>query len=165
MNTYYRVETFCVDKNETTGGFVSVIFCIFRIMLEAGPEVSDDELAKIIAESTDPNVIRLFTITNGLLGGLDKPEIYISDKPNHFCLYNKEDFCARYDDFQELSEYVDDYCPMFRLAYSEVTLPPEVILYEDENQIVISKADYEKYRPETPFFFNDIELEDDDDEE
>ncbi len=74
-------------------------------------------------------------------------------------------FLDRYDDFQELSEYVDDYCPKYRLAYSELALPPEVILYEDEKQIVISKADYEKYRPETPFFFDDIELEDDDDEE
>lgn len=57
----------------------------------------------------------------------------------------------RYDDFQELSEYIDSFCPMYRLAYSEVDLPSEVILYEDENQIVISKADYEKFRPETPF--------------
>ena len=165
MNTYYRVEAFHMDKNETSGGFVSIMDCIFRIMLGVKMDVSDDDLAVKIAESKDPGVIRLVTIMSGLLGEVKKPEIYLHDKPNHYCLYNKDGFLDRYDDFQELSEYIDSFCPMYRLAYSEVDLPSEVILYEDENQIVISKADYEKCRPETPFFFNDIELEDDDDEE
>ena len=165
MNTYFRVEAFHMDKNETTGGFASLIDCIFRIMLGVNMDVSDDELAEKIAESRDPGIVRFVTIMADLLGEVKKPEIYLSDKPNHYCLYKKEDFLDRYDDFQELSEYVDDYCPKYRLAYSELALPPEVILYEDENQIVISKADYEKYHPETPFFFDDIELEDDDDEE
>lgn len=165
MNTYFRVEAFHMDKNKTTGGFASLINCMFRIMLGVNMDVSDDELSKMIVESTNQDVLRLANLMISLLGEVTKPEIYLSDKPNHYCLYNKEDFLDRYDDFQELSEYVDDYCPKYRLAYSELALPPEVILYEDENQIVISKADYEKYRPETPFFFDDIELEDDDDEE
>ena len=165
MNTYFRVEAFHMDKNETTGGFASLIDCIFRIMLGVNMDISNAELAEKIAETNDPGIIRLVTIMADLLGEVKKPEIYLSDKHSHYCLYSKDSFLDRYDVFQELSEYVDTYCPMYRLAYSEVALPPEIILYEDENQIVISKDDYEKYRPETPFFFDDIESEDDDDEE
>lgn len=163
MGVYYRVETLVVNKNKTTGGFASAINCFFRWLLGVDMTVSDDELAKLVIESSDPCVIRLGTIMDSLLGGVEKPKIYLSDKPNHYCLYTRDGFYGRYEDFEDLADFIDMYYPEFKLIYLEVSLPSEAILYEDETQIVISKADYEKYRPE-PSFFIDDDFDDDDDE-
>lgn len=71
--------------------------------------------------------------------------------------------------FEVLSEYIDDYSPDLSLIYTEVELPPEVILYQDEYQIVVTKDTYtyEEYVPFEHHYFNEDEDDDDyyDDEE
>ena len=161
MCFYYRVELYDYNKMATTDGFVVIINVLLLKRLNLTPLVSDEEFALIVGTSEDPEVKKLGGMMKCLLEDMKPPEDYTSDKSNRYCLFTEKGFAEREMFLEVLSDYVDDYSPHLALIYTEVELPPEVILYKDENQIVVSKETYEKYAPLEHHYFNEDEDDDD----
>ncbi len=167
MGIYYRVSLFNYNKMETTGGFVSILKVMLLMKLNLTPLVSDEDFTLKVDASNDPDVKKLGGLMGVLLEGMQPPPEYNCDKLNRYCLFTEKGFAERVMFFEVLSEYIDDFSPDLSLIYTEVELPPEVILYQDEYQIVVTKDTYEEYVPFEHHYFNEDEDDDDyyDDEE
>ena len=114
-------------------------------------------------ESDDPVVEELCGLLRLLLHDVDYPDEYTKNKKNRYCLFTAQDFGQKEVFLELLNEIISRELPGLTLVCYEFVLPPEVILYEDEHQIVISQKTYEDYFPEDVYFFNDaIDDEDDD---
>lgn len=148
MRTFIRVEVYDYENDKSKSGFVSITDLIIRQVLNVPFETSDEELAKIIIESKDPTVMELNALLLGVLKDLPKPDVFTSDRENKYCLFTEDAYDARVDSFELLNDIIQDFFPSYNLVMLEFDLPEEAILYEDEYQVVISKADYETYRPE-----------------
>ena len=80
------------------------------------------------------------------MGSIAQPEVYVNDKPNHYCLYTQDEFLAVIPAFEEIDKAIrEESDGLYFLIYRRVKIPDEAIIYEDEDQIVISKEDYERF--------------------
>ena len=57
--------------------------------------------------------------------------------------------------FEVLADSIMDFSLNLSLIYTEVELPQELILYQDEHQIVVTKETYEKYAPSEHHYFDE----------
>ena len=57
---YIRVETMNTHTEETLGGYICAAHSILSVKLGVPPTTSDEELARIINESDDPEVQDVF---------------------------------------------------------------------------------------------------------
>lgn len=157
MEEYYRVELYDATKDSTRGGFVAAMLAMIAIKLGVRPDIPEEQIIELIANSTDPDVKYLDGLMRVLLGEIDPPEEYVVDKLNRFCLFTPKDFGNKEIFFESLSGYVDSYLPHCKLVYCIISLSPDEILYKDEHQVVVSKAVYEKHQPTTYYKFDDEE--------
>ena len=151
---YFRVELYDMNKGCTIGGFVSCVTAMIARKMNIRPDIPRDELAEIIASSSDQDVKNMSGAVGYILEDVAFPEIYVSDKMNHFCFFNPRDFADREIFFEVLSDYVDEFLPGCELVYCIMEFDPEEILYKDEHQIVVSKAVYEAHKPTAYYRFN-----------
>lgn len=157
MEEYYRVELYDATNGSTRGGFVATMMAMIAIKLGVRPDIPDEQIIELIANSTDPDVKYLDGLMRVLLGEIDPPEEYVVDKLNRFCLFTPKDFVNKEIFFESLSGYVDSYLPHCKLVYCIISLSPDEILYKDEHQVVVSKEIYEEHQPTTYYKFDDDE--------
>ena len=82
-----------------------------------------------------------------VLSDIPQPEIYIQDKANKICLYQKSEFDECYEELVDISMMLSDVTDgEMILIYKELDLAEEEILYDDGYQVVISRETYEKYK-------------------
>lgn len=143
---YIRVETMNTHTEETLGGYICAAHSILSVKLGVPPTISDEELARIINESDDPEVEDVFS-TIMVLSDIPQPEIYIQDKQNKICLYQQSEFDECYEELVDISMMLSDVTDgEMILIYKEFDLAEEEILYDDGYQVVISRETYEKYK-------------------
>ena len=161
MSTYYRVEVYNYVDDCTEGGFASILYSLFRIELNMDPHYySDDELVEAVARSYKTNfrIRQIGGLVIRLLGDLEIPEIYNAD--DYVCLFKPHDFVNRDLFFDLLSDFLSEYYDCYDLVCFEFELPDETIVYEDNSQVVITKSDYEKYKPEEFVYLGEDEDDD-----
>jgi hypothetical protein len=142
---YYRVETMDIEKSETVGGYVSALFAMTYKALGLVPGVSAETLCAAL-KNTDSKNARILYKLMAMLGSIAQPEVYIDDKLNHYCLYTRNEFFKIMPAFEEMDEVIRvESSDMYCLIYRQLEIPDDAILYRDEEQIVISREDYEKY--------------------
>ncbi len=154
MKSYYRVEAYNTDKGKTSSGFVSAVSAMLAHMLDVLPTIPDEQMAEIIANSADQDVKNVNGLMRILLEGVDYPEVYLSDKKNHYCFFTQDDFSSKAFFFEELAYYVENFYTNIRLMYCMIEFSPEEIVYEDEHQIVVTKESYEAHQPAVYYEFN-----------
>ncbi len=143
---YIRVETLNTHTEETLGGYICAAHSILSVKLGVPPTTSDEELARIINESDDPEVEDAFS-TIMVLSDIPQPEIYIQDKPNKICLYQQSEFDECYEERVDISMMLSDVSDgEMILIYKEFDLVEDEILYDDGYQVVISRETYEKQK-------------------
>ena len=143
---YIRVETMNTRTEETLGGYICAAHSILSVKLGVPPTTSDEELARIINESDDPEVEDVFS-TIMVLSDIPQPEIYIQDKQNKICLYQQSEFDECYEELVDISMMLSDVTDgEMILIYKGFDLAEEEILYDDGYQVVISRETYEKYK-------------------
>ena len=157
MEEYYRVELYDTKTGSTRGGFVATALTMIATKLGVRPDIPDEQMTKLMANSSDPDVKYLSRLMGILLSEVDPPEEYVVDKLNRFCLFTQKDFGNKEIFFESLSGYVDSYLPHCKLVYCKFSLSPEEILYKDEHQVVVSKEVYEEHQPTTYYEFDDDE--------
>lgn len=143
---YYRVETLDNKTGETRNGLASTITAILAKLLNITPNVSEAEWENAVSTTVNANALLLLYLTNGLLD-MEYPEVYEKDKDNHYCLYtekswNKEMIACLMGVNTIICDASDD---RFELIYKEFSLEDSELLYKDNQQIVISKATYDKH--------------------
>ena len=129
------------------------------LRLNLKPSISEEELVEIISASEDPEVNKLNNLRNYLLDDMQPPEEYTVDRLNRYCLFTEKGFLARVMFFEILAGCVENLSPKLSLIFTEVKLPPEVILYQDEQQIVVTKETYKTYTPSKHHDFSDDDVE------
>lgn len=161
ITMYYRVETFDNEKEQTVAGFVSTAFGMLYKMLGIKPNDSAEDLYTALEKTDNENAKMLFNKLT-ILGTLEKPDIYIDDKEENYCFYTPDEFDAVLGEIKDLDLIIQEESNgRFELIYREIDLPDDIFLYEDDDQVVISKADYEKYVDERMFLQVNVEpLED-----
>ena len=167
---YYRVETFSYEFEDTIGGITGVILAMLAKRVGATSDTTNEEFACMIASSTDLTVRELYNMLVLFKSETAEPLIYEANKENRYCLYTAEEFSQKENVMELLADIMAYDMPHLELIYYEFELPPEVILYEDKYQIVISRTTYDKYCPEEFYTFeiedyDDYEDFDDEDEE
>lgn len=148
---YFRVELYDMNKGGTKGGFVSCVTAMIARKMHIRPDTPRDEIEEIIVNSSDQDVKNMSGAVGYILADVDYPDIYLSDKQNHFCFFTPTCFADKVYFFEVLSAYVDEFLPDCELVYCIMEFTPEEILYEDKHQIVVSKAAYEAQKP-TPYY-------------
>lgn len=154
MKSYYRVEAYNMNKGTTTAGFVSAISAMLAHMLGVQPDIPDEQMADLIAITDDQDVKTVSGLMEMLLQGVDYPEVYLSNKKNHYCFFTQDDFSSKLFFFEELAYYVESFYPNIRLTYCMIEFSSEEILYEDEHQIVVTKESYEAHQPAVYYEFD-----------
>lgn len=142
---YIRVETINIEKQASYGGFVGAAETVLAMRLGVSPDRTAEEWKKLISESEDPEVKRIYK-TIAVLTDMPHPDIYTQDKDNRYCLFNRDEYKALQSDM----EYISTLLYMqsngrFCLAQKVFNVPEQELLYEDEFQVVISKETYTKY--------------------
>ena len=145
MEHYYRVEIYNYDEEKTIGGLMSAIVALIAKKEGIKPDIPQDELAKVFANSKKTEVKELLGILNVLMQGVPYPEAYLKDKENRICLFTEADFAQKRLFLELLNAHVENEMPDCEIVYCDFELPPEVILYKDEHQIVISLDTYKEY--------------------
>lgn len=158
LDDYYRVELYDIRKGAIKGGFVAPIYAMIAIKLGVRPDIPEEQMVNLIATSTDPDVQSLNGILRNLLGEVNPPEAYTTDRANRICLFTQQDFNNKAIFFELLCEFVYKYLPDFELVYCKMNLSPEEILFRDEHQVVISK---EVYNDHQPSIYYNFDLDDD----
>ena len=113
---YIRVETMNTHTEETLGGYICAAHSILSVKLGVPPTTSDEELARIINESDDPEVQDVFS-TIMVLSDIPQPEIYIRDKRNKICLYQQSEFDASKDGFGPVAYDLDQLLENLQSVY------------------------------------------------
>lgn len=165
MKSYYRVEVYDYDEERSISGFVSILRLITCIELGLDIKVDDEVIAEAISKSENLRVKELSNLLAIFVDNLKKPEVYMNDKSNYMCLFKEQDFANKECFFELLNDYIRASFPSYDLIWYEFELPDEALVYEDENQIVISKEDYEKYKPLVFYAFEDDDDYDEEDED
>lgn len=106
-NRYIRVETMNTRTEETLGGYICAAHTILSIVLRVPPTTSDEEFARLINESDDPEVQDVFS-TIMVLSYIPQPEIYIQDKSDKICLYQQAEFDECYEELVAISMMLSD---------------------------------------------------------
>jgi len=153
-STYYRVEAYNIDKGTTTAGFVSAVSAMLAHMLGVNPDIPDEQMAVLVANTADQDVKTVSGLMGILLQGVDYPEVYLLDKKNHYCFFTQDDFSSKAFFFEELAYYVENFYTNIRLMYCMIEFSPEEIVYEDEHQIVVTKESYEAHQPAVYYEFD-----------
>lgn len=154
MKSYFRVEAYDKNKGTTSAGFVSAVSAMLAHMLEVQPDIPEEQMANLIVHTADQDVKTVSGLMRILLQGVDYPEVYLSDKKNHYCFFTQEDFSNKLFFFEELAHYVEIFYPNIRLTYCMIEFTSEEILYEDEHQIVVTKESYEAHQPAVYYEFD-----------
>ena len=154
MKSYFRVEAYDINKGTTSAGFVSAVSAMLAHMLEVQPDIPEEQMANLIVHTADQDVKTVSGLMRILLQGVDYPEVYLSDKKNHYCFFTQEDFSKKKFFFEELAYYVENFYPNIRLTYCMIEFTSEEILYEDEHQVVVTKESYEAHQPAVYYEFD-----------
>lgn len=143
---YIRVETMNTHTEETLGGYMCAAHSILSIKLGVPPIAENEELASIINESDNPEVQEVLS-TIMVLSDIPQPELYVQDKVNKICLYQRSEFDECYEELVDISMMLSDASDgELILIYKEFELRQDELLYDDGYQVVISKETYEKYK-------------------
>jgi hypothetical protein len=140
---YIRGETFSRNRNKTLGGFIGAAYAILYMKLGIDPTASDTELADRLSSTKDLDALDIWhCIVN--LSDMQQPEVYVNDRENHICMYTEnrfeEDIALLVNLDEHLNEATDG---KLRLVYANLDLENDEILYNDNEQIVISRDAYE----------------------
>ena len=142
---YYRVETMDYEDGVTVGGYVSASLAMTYKALCLMPGCSAEVLCTALKHTDSKNALTIYR-NMAVLGSIAQPEVYVNDKPNHYCLYTQDEFLAVIPAFEEIDKVIrEESDGLYFLIYRRVKIPDEAIIYEDEDQIVISKEDYERF--------------------
>lgn len=149
---YYRVETMNVDTGITVGGYVSASLAITYKALGLKPGSSAEELCAALALTSNENALAIYR-QMAVLGGVAQPEVYVNDRPNHYCLYTADGLWAATPSLKKVDKAIrSESKGLYYLICRRITIPDNSILYEDEDQIVITKEDYDRYCDKEAFY-------------
>lgn len=172
---YYRVELFI--NNASVGGFVSPTTELInkRIcaelnipeqeMLEITNNLDDEKYNKLLAKVKQPFTLRLVTVLNELVADLEIPAIYKQNSSTSYCFFKENTFNWLFESFDDLDDAAGD---MFShdssFKYLSGLIPKKDIIYEDEDQIVVTKEAYDKFKQKAKpqVFPNRYDWDDDD---
>lgn len=148
---YYRVETMESSSSKTVGGFVSAAIAMMHKALGTVPGCSAQELCDALRTTKSTNA-RILYRNMSILIKLVKPDVYINDQANNYCLYTGDGLWAATPSLKKIDKAIrKESNGLYFLTCRRITVPKTAIIYEDEDQIVITKADYMKYSERMPY--------------
>lgn len=148
---FIRVETFSRNRNAILGGYIGAAYAILYAKLCMKPTDSEWELADRLSKTDDSSVLSLWS-TIIELSRMKQPEIYVNDKENHICLYTESKFMEDVPLLSDLDEHLNEVTDgKLRLVYANYDIEDYEILYDDEEQIVISRETYEKHKEDREY--------------
>ena len=142
---YYRVETMDAKTGETVGGYVSASLAITYKAVGLKPGCSAEDLCAALVLTSNENALTIYR-QMAVLGGVAQPEVYVNDRPNNYCLYTADGLWAATPSLKKVDKAIrKESNGLYYLICRRVEIPDESILYEDEDQVVITKEDYGRY--------------------
>ena len=148
---YYRVEGITKDTEKSMCGYIAVCETLLAILTELPPGRPAEEYYERALTKKTPEITTLIQIL-GVLGSIAIPDEYMEDQENRYCLCNDEYFEYVYPYLEELDKLAQKYTKL-KLGYIDFKLDESEIIYEDEDQVVISKEDYLKHKNESFYLF------------
>ncbi|MBQ8951380.1 MAG: HD domain-containing protein [Eubacterium sp.] len=148
---YYRVEG--IDKNteESKCGYITVCQLILCEITSLPPGLTSEEYVEKARGIDNPDIPVLFELM-GILGDMYVPDEYEVDKDNRICLCNDDYFGFAYPFFCKLDSLTQKYTRL-KLGYLEFCLDNDEKLYEDDEQLVITKEIYLKHKSELDYMY------------
>jgi len=89
METYYRVEVYDYDEEQSVSGFVSILSLIVCMELGLDIETDDKVIAEAISKTDNIRVNELSNLLALFLDNVEKPEVYIKT-PLIMCAFIKD---------------------------------------------------------------------------
>ena len=148
---YYRVEGIDKKTEESKCGYIAVCQIILCEITNLPPGLTSEEYAEKGRETDNPDLPVLFELME-ILGDMYVPDEYAVDKDNRICLCNDDYFEFAYPFFCELDRLTQKYTRL-KLGYLEFCLDNDEKLYEDDEQLVITKDIYLKYKSELDYMY------------
>ena len=142
---YYRVEAVDKKTEKSMCGYIAVCETLLALLTDLPPGRSAEEYHERVVEKNDPELNTLVNIL-GVFNDIQVPDEYKADMENRYCFFSSYFFEEAYPYFYELDNLVQKYTKL-KLEYIDLHLDEDdEIIYEDADQIVISKETYMKYK-------------------
>lgn len=154
MSTYYRIEAYDTNTEETKGGIMAPVMAAIALLLGVRPDIPEDKFAKLMAESDNADVKYLLKASNYIMLGMKYPKEYTVDKRNRICLFTEEDYCCKRYIIRALDNRLQRVLPHICLVGFEFELSDKDLLYKDRHQVVITSKTYEDNLPDSMIFFD-----------
>lgn len=130
---FYRVDAIDKLTEESVGGYLEVGKDILS-------KIKNKKPGYITKKQTDLSMIF------EALSEIQVPDEYLEDKENRYCIFNEDSFDCYYTLLQQLDEIIQKNTDL-KLGYIDITLNrSDDTYYEDDDQAVISKETYLKYK-------------------